>query len=167
VKKLLMNILDKLVWKLSTYTGHPKTIFPHKSVAMGTLTVGENSSLGQGVVIDCTGDVRIGKNTIIGADTQIFTHSHVLYEGVCEDIINEKRIRVQPLEIGDNVVMAMEIMILGQVEHIGDNAIIGARSLLTKNVGPSEIWAGNPARKVGVRDPAKTVPLDCADDDIR
>jgi len=91
----------------------------------------------------------------------------VLYEGFVADITKENRVRVQPLRIGDNVVMAMEVMVLGQVDYIGDNAIIGARALLTKNVEPGEIWAGNPARKVGERDPEKTVPADFISDDIR
>jgi acetyltransferase-like isoleucine patch superfamily enzyme len=29
--------------------------------------------------------------------------------------------------------------------------VIGAGSVLTKNPGPYEIWAGNPARKIGMR----------------
>jgi len=129
--------------------------------------MGENSYLSPGVVIDCTGDVEIGRNCILGSRTRIFTHSHVLYEGFVADITKENRVRVQPLRIGDNVVMAMEVMVLGQVDYIGDNAIIGARALLTKNVEPGEIWAGNPARKVGERDPEKTVPADFISDDIR
>ncbi|MBW1750927.1 MAG: hypothetical protein JRJ37_09570 [Deltaproteobacteria bacterium] len=38
-----------------------------------------------------------------------------------------------------------------QVTHIPNGVVIGAGSVLTKNPGPYEIWAGNPARKIGMR----------------
>lgn len=34
---------------------------------------------------------------------------------------------------------------------IGDGAVIGAGSIVTKDVGPYEIWAGNPARFIRKR----------------
>lgn len=45
--------------------------------------------------------------------------------------------------IGSDVWIGVEAMIMPGVS-IGDSAIIGARSLITKNVGPYEIWGGNP-----------------------
>ncbi len=47
--------------------------------------------------------------------------------------------------IGHDVWIGAEAMIMPGI-HIGDGAVIGARSLVTKNVGPYEIWGGNPAR---------------------
>ncbi len=32
---------------------------------------------------------------------------------------------------------------------IGRKSVLGAGSVLTKNIPPYEIWAGNPARKIG------------------
>ena len=167
MKKFFERLVNYVTRRVTIYLERPRTQFPHEQVAAGKLVLGENAYLGRGVVIDCTGDVIIGKNTILGSDTTVFTHSHVLYEGFVENVMEENRIRVQPLTIGDNVTIAREVMILGQVESIGDNAIIGARTLLTKNVGPGEIWGGNPGRKIGDRDPARTVPLDSTDADIR
>ena len=34
---------------------------------------------------------------------------------------------------------------------IGDGAVVGAGSIVTKDVGPYEIWAGNPARFIRKR----------------
>ena len=34
---------------------------------------------------------------------------------------------------------------------IGKNAVIGAQSLVSKNIPNGEIWAGNPAKMIGVR----------------
>ena len=46
--------------------------------------------------------------------------------------------------IGANVVVMPGI-------HIGDGAIIGADSVVTKSIGAYEIWGGVPAKKLGIR----------------
>ena len=46
--------------------------------------------------------------------------------------------------LGDNVTIYANAVIIGNV-HIGDNAIIGAGSVVLKDVPAGEVWAGNPA----------------------
>ena len=57
----------------------------------------------------------------------------------------------KPVIIGDNVFIGAEAIIL-KGSSIGENAVIGAGSVLSGNVPSNEIWAGNPARFV------KTIP---------
>lgn len=52
--------------------------------------------------------------------------------------------------IGNDVWIGAESMIMPGVQ-IADGAVIGARSLITKNVGPYEIWGGNPGRLIKKR----------------
>ena len=52
--------------------------------------------------------------------------------------------------IGNDVWIGVEAMIMPGI-HIADGAIIGSRALVTKNVGPYEIWGGNPARLIKKR----------------
>jgi chloramphenicol O-acetyltransferase type B len=47
--------------------------------------------------------------------------------------------------IGNDVWLGAECLIMPGV-NIGDGAVIGARAVVTKDIGPYEIWAGNPAR---------------------
>ena len=47
--------------------------------------------------------------------------------------------------IGKGVSIGSNATILGGI-HIGGNSLIGAGSVVTKNIPPNEIWAGNPAR---------------------
>ncbi len=47
--------------------------------------------------------------------------------------------------IGNDVWIGAEAMIMPGLK-IADGAVIAARAVLTKNVGPYEIWGGNPAR---------------------
>lgn len=50
-------------------------------------------------------------------------------------------------QIGNNVSIGSNATILGGIK-IGDGALIGAGSVVTKDVPPGEIWAGNPAKKL-------------------
>jgi chloramphenicol O-acetyltransferase type B len=52
--------------------------------------------------------------------------------------------------IGNDVWIGAESLIMPGVK-IADGAVIGTRSLVTKNVGPYEIWGGNPAKLIKKR----------------
>jgi chloramphenicol O-acetyltransferase type B len=52
--------------------------------------------------------------------------------------------------IGNDVWIGAEAMLMPGVK-VGDGAVIGARSLVTKSIGPYEIWGGNPARLIKKR----------------
>jgi chloramphenicol O-acetyltransferase type B len=52
--------------------------------------------------------------------------------------------------VGNDVWIGVEALILPGVK-IADGAIIGARSVVTKNVGPYEVCAGNPAKLIRKR----------------
>ena len=52
--------------------------------------------------------------------------------------------------LGNDVWIGAESMIMPGIQ-IADGAVIGARSLITKNVGAYEIWGGNPARLIKKR----------------
>lgn len=60
------------------------------------------------------------------------------------DIANK---RTAPVRIGDNAFIGAHATILKGVS-IGRGAVIGACSLVTRDVPDGEIWAGNPAIKI-------------------
>lgn len=60
------------------------------------------------------------------------------------------------LTVGDGVFVGAGAMVLGRAGRplvIGDHAVIGAGAVVLDDVGPGEVWAGNPARLVGKADP--------------
>jgi acetyltransferase-like isoleucine patch superfamily enzyme len=61
-------------------------------------------------------------------------------------------------KIGNDVWIGFRSTVLGGVT-ISDGAVIGAGSVVTKDVGPYEIWAGNPARFIRKRFDDKTIEL--------
>lgn len=52
--------------------------------------------------------------------------------------------------IGNDVWIGVEALIMPGIQ-IGDGAVIAARAVVTKNVGPYEIWGGNPAKLIKKR----------------
>lgn len=56
-------------------------------------------------------------------------------------------------EIGDDVILGANATILFRrgVLSVGDRTVLGANAVLTESTAPGETWAGNPARKVGMR----------------
>ena len=55
----------------------------------------------------------------------------------------------KPVSIGDHVFVGANTIILKGV-NIGEKAIIGAGSVVTRDIPAGEIWAGNPAKKIGM-----------------
>ena len=60
---------------------------------------------------------------------------------------DQKYRRCAPVVIRDNVFIGAKCIILKGVT-IGENSIIGAGSVVTKNVPANQIWAGNPAKYI-------------------
>ena len=111
-----------------------------------------NVIVSPGARLDMTGDITIGPWTMIGDRTVIYTHDHY-HEGREKPLLllqEEKGVKWQNKIIGKDV-WFHGCTILYQVTHIPDGVIVGAGSVLTTNPGPYEIWAGNPARKIGER----------------
>ena len=53
------------------------------------------------------------------------------------------------ITVEDNAFVGVRAMIMPGIK-IGKNAIVGAQSVVTKNVKPNQIVAGNPAREIGL-----------------
>ena len=80
--------------------------------------------------------IKIGANCIIGYNSTILTHEYLLHE-----------YRLGEVDIGSNVMIGANCTILPGVT-IGDNAVVGAGSIVTKDVPANAFVAGNPARVV-------------------
>lgn len=109
------------------------------------LTIGNNVGMSD-VTITCHESITIGNNVLLGVGAQIRdTDNHSLNP---EDRINGldwKNKKSAPIIIKDNVFIGAYSFILKGV-IVGSNSIIGACSVVTKNIPDNEIWAGNPAR---------------------
>jgi len=98
------------------------------------------------VFLDCA-DIVIGDDFQCGPGVQILTPEHPL------DAVERKAglESARPIRIGDDVWLGGGAIVLAGVT-IGDRAIVGAGAVVTKDVPPDVVVAGNPARVI------KTLP---------
>jgi maltose O-acetyltransferase len=108
------------------------------------ISLGEGAFLNFGCVILDVAPVAIGAYTRIGPTVQIYTADHPRDPAERRSGIQSGR----PVTIGSNVWIGGGAIILPGV-HIGDDAIIGAGSVVTHDVPAGATIAGNPARPVG------------------
>lgn len=107
------------------------------------ITLGRNVMLNYGCTILDVCPVSIGDHTLIGPNTQIYTACHPTdSKERAQDIEFGK-----PVTIGKNVWIGGGCIILPGVT-IGDHAVIGAGSVVTKDIPEYSIAAGNPCRMI-------------------
>lgn len=103
--------------------------------------IGENFFANFNLTILDEAEVRIGDNAFIGPNVSIYTACHPL------DAENRNKMLewAEPVTIGNNVWIGGSATILPGVS-IGDNTVIGAGSVVTKDIPSNVVAAGNPAR---------------------
>lgn len=127
----------------------------------GHVTIGARSWFGPGCLIYGNGGVEIGADVLVAAHTAINTVSH--HASRCDVAINSQGTYCAPVVIGDDVWIGLNVCVLQGV-HIGRGAIIGAGSVVTKDIPAWTVALGTPARAVRRRDGA---PSEClAQDDV-
>lgn len=108
------------------------------------LSVGHNSWLGEDCWIDNLAPVTIGANVCISQGVYLCTGNHDWSDPVFGLI-------VRPITLHDGAWLGARSVICPGVT-IGQSAVVCAGSVVTRNVPPCEIHAGNPARFVRRRE---------------
>ena len=144
---------------------------PHKNIHRGRVIISPdayqtpgretNLFISRYAFLDCTGNIRIGPWCMIGSRCRLYTHDHI-HTGKRPLLAVQEEFGIlwQDKDIGADVWIHDNALVLFQVTHIPDGVVVGGGSVLTKNPGAYEIWAGAPARKIGER-------TDTADETIR
>jgi len=108
------------------------------------LYVGENTYIGAYSHIAGTKDnIIIGKNVQI-ADRVFITTVDYKYDDIAKPILSQGFASKGDVVIGDECWIGIGSTILSGVK-IGKHSIIGANSLVTKNISPYSLAVGNPA----------------------
>lgn len=121
------------------------------------LRIGDRTQLGHNARIDQF--VTIGNDVVMGPDVVIMTHSHS-FERLDIPINQQGSDPIRPVMIGNDVWIGTRVVIMPGVE-IGAQAIIGANSVVTRNVPQRAIVAGSPARLIRYRGANLENPGDC------
>ena len=105
------------------------------------ITIGDDVYINFGcVILDC-GQIRIGNNTLIGPNVGLFSGNHTTdpEERAAGGLIPK------PITIGSRVWLCGNVTVTPGVT-IGDDTIIGAGSVVTRDIPSGVIAAGNPCR---------------------
>ncbi|MDM0024930.1 WcaF family extracellular polysaccharide biosynthesis acetyltransferase [Variovorax saccharolyticus] len=100
------------------------------------LEIGEYTAIGEGVEIYNYGQVRIGKNSCVSQRVWLCTGTHDYKQPSFPLIWDD-------IQVGDGVWLAAETFVAPGVT-IGDGAVVGARSVVTRDLEGWSVFAGNP-----------------------
>jgi acetyltransferase-like isoleucine patch superfamily enzyme len=122
------------------------TTWPTKQ-ADAEIVIGDYCLISPGVRISAAKSIRIGNNCMFAANVIISDSDwHGIYN----------RIRpfrcTKPVTIENNVWLG-ERVIVNKGVAIGENSVVGAGSVVTKNIPPNSVAAGNPARVIKTINP--------------
>ena len=111
----------------------------------GRIQIGDDVSM-SGVTIYAFKHIEIGDHTIIGANTKIFDSDFHPIDPQIRLVNEDDKVHTAMKDtiIGKNVFIGCNALILKGV-HIGDNSVIGAGSVVSRDVPANCVAAGNPA----------------------
>lgn len=113
------------------------------------IVIGENVNFNYGCHIGAINKIIIGNNVLVGSQVLITDHSHgeVTRDNLLLPPSSRKLYSKGPVIIKDNVWIGEGACILPNVT-IGCNSIIAANSVITHDVPPFSLVAGNPAKVI-------------------
>lgn len=113
------------------------------------IVIGDDCWIGDHVTLYSLGEISIGNNVVISQHSYLCAASHDCYDRTFA-------IYAAPINVEDEVWIASHCYIAPGLK-IGRGAVIGARSVVLKNVDPAVIAAGHPAKVIGKRSPATKI----------
>jgi maltose O-acetyltransferase len=143
--------LDKIIYasKLNKFKKTFKSCGENVSLHLPICIMGpECVSIGDNVTINAFvhmwghGGIVIGNNCLIASHCAITSLTH----NPESLLFNEQNI-AKPVIIGENVWIGSHVIILPGVT-LGDNIIIGAGSLVNKDLASNSVYAGTPVKKL-------------------
>lgn len=108
------------------------------------ILIGDNARL-NGPTLLARERVEVGENCILG--------STVVFDSDYHSVHRDRRttphalVRTQPVRVGPNVWLAGQSAVLPGVS-VGKDSVVGFRAVVTRDVPPGVVVAGNPAREV-------------------
>lgn len=113
-----------------------------KKIGKG-LKVGKNFGCGDFCFFGCTGGITIGDNVILGQNVRFHSSNHNFNRN--DMPIKEQGINFKGIQVESDCWIGAGVTILDGVK-IGKGCVIGADTVVTKNIDDYCIVAGNPAR---------------------
>jgi acetyltransferase-like isoleucine patch superfamily enzyme len=120
----------------------------------GVVEIGAKTVFGQECTISSYRRVRVGEQCVIADRAMFIDFDHAVAE--VERPIRHQGIYMRPLEIGSNVWIGYNACFLRGV-RVGDNSIVGANSVVTKDFPANAVVGGVPAQLLRMREAPRTL----------
>lgn len=120
-------------------------VFPGAHVSIG------REGFLNGCHLSCKSRLDIGNRVWIGPGSRVFDADQ-------HDLDSERVEKIEPVVIGDHSWIASDVTVLRGVE-IGEQCVVGTRSLVTRSMPPHTLALGNPATPAGKIGDRSEVPV--------
>lgn len=132
--------------------GDDLRIFRGVTMSYGhNITVGDRAVIHDHVHLDDRGRLRIGDRVSISEGVHIYSHDH--------DIVDQTAVTNYETIIEDDVRLTYETMVRAGV-RVGENAVVGAKSVVQSDVPAHHVAVGSPARSVRIKPGWESVAMD-------
>lgn len=117
--------------------------FQHVEFSFGyQMEVGDDVVVHRHVLLDDRGGITLGNRVSISDYANIYSHTHSIVEQ--KDVTNLRTV------LEDDVRITYHATVLAGV-RVGENGMVGANALATKNVRPYHVHVGIPAKSIRVK----------------
>lgn len=121
------------------------------------ITIGDGSWVNFGLTALDVAPIVIGQDVLIGPNCSLYTAIHPTEPGPRR----AKWESAAPITLEDNVWLGGSVVVCPGVT-IGENSIIGAGAVVTRDIPANSIAVGNPARVIRALDPTLPRPIQAA-----
>lgn len=159
VHNLIYNLIPFFILKnaylrfTKTQIGQCSYIHPWvRFTWIGKLSIGKNSTVNFGCLLDTRRYIYIGNNVMVGHNTKIYSTGHDYNDPYFKQ-------SGAPVAIEDNVVIFPNVLIMPNIT-IRRGAVVLPGSVVTKDIGEFEVVGGNPAKFIKKRSEVLNYKLD-------
>jgi len=138
-----LRFREMLAGHLFAEAGENLRIFKGVTMTYGhNVSVGDNTVIHDGVHLDDRGELVIGHRCSISDGVHIYSHDH--------DLIDQTEVTNFRTVIEDDVRLTMETMVRAGTK-VGENALVGAKSVVQSDVPAHHVAVGAPAKSVKIK----------------
>jgi acetyltransferase-like isoleucine patch superfamily enzyme len=117
--------------------------FQHVEFSFGyNMEVGDDVVIHRHVLLDDRGGIVLGNRVSVSDYANVYSHTH--------SIVDQKDVTDAVTRLDDDVRITYHATVLAGV-HVGENAMVGACAVATKDVRPYHVYVGIPAKSVRVK----------------